>query len=85
MASVDSIEDNTAFAKEHNAGFPILSDPGKKMSEAYGVLHTGGFANRWTYYIDAQGILVKVDKEVIPQSAGADLARNMKALGFPEK
>lgn len=85
MASVDSIEDNTAFAKEHNAGFPILSDPDKKMTQAYGVLSKRGFASRWTYYIDAQGTLVKIDKEVKPSSAGADLARTMEELGFPKK
>ena len=29
MASVDTLEENTAFAEEHQAGFPILSDPEK--------------------------------------------------------
>lgn len=85
MASVDSLELNTAFAKEHNANFPILSDPGKKMCEAYGVLHERGFAKRWTYYIDAEGILVKLDKQVNPATAGADLARVMGELNFPRK
>ena len=27
MASVDTLEDNTAFAAEHEANFPILADP----------------------------------------------------------
>jgi peroxiredoxin Q/BCP len=85
MASVSSIEDNTAFAENHHAGFPILSDPDKKMSEAYGVLHKSGLTNRWTYYIDTQGILVKVDKDVKPQTAGADLTGIMEELGFPKK
>ena len=30
MASVDTLEDNTAFAAEHEAGFPILADPTRK-------------------------------------------------------
>ena len=85
MASVDSIEDNTAFAKEHNAGFPILSDPGKETAQAFGVMHPMGFANRWTYYIDKEGVLVKVDKEVDVKTAGNDLARIMGELGFPKK
>ena len=38
MASVDTLEDNTAFAKEHSAGFPILADPTKEMTGAYEVL-----------------------------------------------
>ena len=85
MASVDSIEDNTAFAKEHNAGFPILSDPGKETSQAFGVMHPMGFTNRWTYYIDKEGVLVKIDKEVDVKTAGNDLARIMGELGFPKK
>ena len=51
MASVDTLEDNTAFAAEHEANFPILADPSKEMVDAYGALMGVGFANRWTYYI----------------------------------
>lgn len=85
MASVDSIEDNTKFAAEHNAGFPILSDPGKKTAEAYGVMHPMGFTNRWTYYIDNDGVVKKIDKEVDVKNAGKDLARILGELGFPNK
>ena len=85
MASVDTLEDNTAFAAEHNAGFPILADPGKEMSESYGVLSARGFDNRWTYYIDVEGVVVKIDKSVKPATAGVDLTRIMGELGFPQK
>jgi peroxiredoxin Q/BCP len=85
MASVDPLEKNIAFAQEHNAGFPILSDPEKKLVEACGAKHQMGFANRWTYFVDKDGIVVKIDKEVNPQTAGADLARIMGELGFPKK
>ncbi len=85
MASVDSIEDNTEFARQNEADFPILSDPDKKMAEAYGVLSERGFANRWTYYIDADGIVVHIDREVNPYSAGADLAATLAELGFPKR
>ena len=85
MASVDPLEKNIAFAKEHNAGFPILSDPEKKLTGAIGVLHAMGFANRWTYYLDKDGKILKIDKEVQVASAGADLARIMGELGFPKK
>jgi peroxiredoxin Q/BCP len=85
MASVDSIEDNTAFAKEHNAGFPILADPGKEVVKAYGATHPMGFANRWTYYIDTEGVVVKIDKDVNAKTAGDDLARIMGELGFPKR
>lgn len=85
MASVDSLEDNTRFAEEHNAGFPILADPDKDLAGACGVLHEMGFANRWTFFVDTDGVIVKIDKEVKPQTAGKDLARIMGELGFPKK
>jgi len=84
MASVDTLEDNTAFADEHQAGFPILADPEKEMTGAYGVLMAAGFANRWTYYIGADGTVLKIDKETKPATAGKDLTRTMEELGFPK-
>ena len=85
MASVDTLEDNTAFAAEHEAGFPILADPTKAMSTAYGVLGERGFNNRWTYYISAEGVVLKIDKSTNPATAGSDLTRTMEELGFPKK
>ena len=84
MASVDTLEDNTAFAAEHEAGFPILADPSKEMSTAFGVLGARGFDNRWTYYIGADGTVLKIDKDTNPASAGVDLTRTMDELGFPK-
>lgn len=83
MASVDTVEKNTEFAKEYELDFPVLADPEKTMTEAFGVLSERGFANRWTYYIDAEGVVVKIDKSTNPSSAGKDLADSMAALGFP--
>jgi len=85
MASVDSVEKNTDFAAEYELDFPVLSDPGKTMTADYGVLGASGYANRWTYYIDAQGIIVQIDKSTNPSSAGTDLARSMAELGFPQR
>ena len=82
MASTDKPEKNTAFAKENAATFPILADPDKTMSKAYGVLMAGTFAKRWTFYIDKSGIIQKIDKKVNPRTAGADLVRNLTTLGF---
>ena len=84
MTSVDTLEDNTAFANEHEAGFPILSDPSKEMTGAYEVLSDAGFANRWTYYINKQGTILKIDKQTNPATAGRDLTRTMGELGFPK-
>ena len=84
MASVDTLEDNTAFAAEHEANFPILADPSKEMVDAYGALMGVGFANRWTYYISADGNILKIDKETNAATAGRDLVQTMNDLGFPK-
>lgn len=84
MASVDPIEDNITFATNTDASFPILSDTDKSMTRAYGVLSGMGFANRWTYYIDPDGVIVKIDKAVKVQTAGKDLLANLIELGVPE-
>ena len=80
MASTDSVEDNTAFANKNNASFPILSDSDRRVSRAYGVLGSSGFARRWTYYIDEKGIILFIDKSVSPRNAGIDLVKQLKTL-----
>ena len=83
MASTDSLEDNTGFAEKNGATFPILADPTKETAKAYGVLAALGYAKRWTYYIDPEGIVVKVDKKVNPATAGESLIANLRELGAP--
>ena len=85
MASTDQPEDNKRFAEEHEANFPILSDPEKEMSAAYGVLGSHGYNNRWTYYIDASGTIVKIDKQVNPVTAGQALVNHLEELNFPKR
>jgi thioredoxin-dependent peroxiredoxin len=38
MVSVDTLADNTEFAKKESADFPILADPTKNTAKQYGVL-----------------------------------------------
>ena len=64
--------------------FPILADPSKEMVDAYGALMGVGFANRWTYYISADGTILKIDKETNAATAGRDLVQTMNDLGFPK-
>lgn len=82
MASTDSLEDVTGFAKKNEANFPILADPDKTTATAYGVLSAMGFAKRWTFYIDKNGIITKIDKDVSTATAGPDLARHLAELGW---
>jgi len=84
MASVDTLEDNTGFAKKESADFPILSDPTKATAQKYGVLSERGFANRWTFYIGKDGRIAYIDKAVKAASAGQDVVSRLGELGFPK-
>lgn len=83
MASTDSPEDNRGFAEKNDASFPVLSDVGGAMSASYGVLGDSGMARRWTFYIDAEGIIQRIDQAVNPRTAGEALVRNLDELGAP--
>ena len=77
MVSVDDAETNKKFATEHEADFPILSDPEKIVAGAYGVLGMTGLARRWTFYIGGDGRILAIDKAVRTGTAGDDLAAKL--------
>jgi peroxiredoxin Q/BCP len=85
MISVDNLEDNTRFAKEHDADYPILSDVSKEIANKYGVIGRFGVANRWTFYIAPDGKILHIDKEVKPASSGPDMVAKMAELKVPKK
>jgi thioredoxin-dependent peroxiredoxin len=85
MASVDPLADNKRFAEETGADFPLLSDPDKGVAEAYGVLMGFGFAKRYTFYIDVDGIIVKIDSSVRPATAAQDMAATLAELGVAKR
>jgi len=86
-ASVDTPELNAKFAKSLELDYPILSDPSKKVATAYGVVHEGRpVAERWTFYIDKNGIIKDIDKGVQKRTeqAGQDIAAKVKELGLSD-
>lgn len=85
MASVDSVEDNTGFAEEQNADFPLLSDPAKETARAYGVLNPAGYANRHTYYIGKDGRILAIDRSVRPETSAEDMAARLGELGVARR
>jgi peroxiredoxin Q/BCP len=85
-ASVDTAELNEKFAKSLDLDYPILSDPDKTVATAYGVMMTARpFSNRWTFYIDKDGIIREIDKKVNTDKAGEDVAAKVKSLGLDGK
>ena len=85
MISVDNLEDNTRFAKEHDADYPILSDVSKEIANKYGGLGRSGFANRWTFYIDPNGKIIAIDKEVKPATSGEDMVAKLGELKIAKR
>lgn len=82
MASVDPLEDNQNFAKKTKADFPMLSDPTKAAANAYDVLSFLGVAKRWTFYIDINGKIAKIDKDISPKTAATDMVKTLQEIGL---
>lgn len=65
---------------------PILSDPGRRVAEAYGVLASGRrTAARWTFYIGVDGRILYIDKAVVADGHGEDVPARLEALGIPRR
>jgi peroxiredoxin Q/BCP len=85
-ASIDDAETNAKFAESLELDYPILSDPGKEIARAFGVLAPGGlYAKRHTIYIGTDGKVLYVDRKVNPKTAGADTVARLEELGVPKK
>ena len=93
MISVDTPDDNKAFAEKEHADFTMLSDPSKEVANAYGVIaqpsaaqpNPPQFARRWTFYIGPDGRILYIDKTPGTQNAGQNLVAKLKELGVKEK
>jgi peroxiredoxin Q/BCP len=83
-ASCDTPKTNREFAGSLSLDYPILSDPEKQVARAYGVItDQRAVPHRWTFYIDGDGKILFIDKDVQARTAGADMAARLKALGVP--
>ena len=85
MASVDPLEDNAGFATKEGADFPLLSDTDKRVAKAYGVLNPLGYANRHTFYINADNVIVAIDRNVKPETSAEDMAATLAAQSAPKR
>jgi peroxiredoxin Q/BCP len=85
-ASTDDAETNTKFAQSLNATYPILADPTKETAKAYGVVHEGrAVPERWTFYIDKDGIVRAIDKQINTTNAAPDTMAKLQELGLAGK
>jgi peroxiredoxin Q/BCP len=90
MASVDTPEQAKAFGDAHNADFPLLADPDKKIADAYGTLRDYGasigvVSQRWTFYIGKDGKIMAIEKKVNPATSAEDVAAKLEELKVAKK
>jgi peroxiredoxin Q/BCP len=85
MASVDPLEKNQEFAADTGADFPLLSDEDKSVAKAYSVLGMLGLAKRHTIYIGKDGRILKIDKDIRPETSAEDMIANMQKLGIAQR
>jgi len=90
MISVDTLEENKAFAEKEHADFPMLANPDKKVAFSYQVISPEAppdrqFAKRYTYYIDPTGKIAMIDKAVKPATSGQDIVTHLQELKVPER
>jgi peroxiredoxin Q/BCP len=77
------VERNKAFAQSLVIDYILLSDPTKKVAEAYGVASPS--IARWTFYIGSDGKILYIDKNVMPTSQGKAILAKLAELGIPKR
>lgn len=85
-ASCDTVADNTRFAKQLELDYPILSDPDRKVAQAYGVVNAKRrVPQRWTFTIGQDGTIQHIDKKVKTSNHGQDVEAKLIELGVTTK
>lgn len=55
--SPQSVDSHERFAEQHGLKVPLLSDPGKSVARAYGVVGPGGLLRRAIFLVDRDGAI----------------------------
>lgn len=79
--SLDSVEENRAFADKFNFPFPLLCDTNGEMSRAYGATTTAEdqYASRYTFVIGADGKIEQAIDTKDPAGQADDLLARLLA------
>jgi len=82
--SADTPSDHERFKEKHSLNFTLLSDPEKKVIEAYGAWGKKMFGKegilRRTFIINPEGIVVKIYGRVTPLGHGEQVVAELKQL-----
>lgn len=74
--SVDSVDDQRAFAEKCQLPFPLVADLSQAIARSYGVLRANGSARRVTFFLDGEGRV----REVVDAGAPAPHLERTRAL-----
>lgn len=72
--SKDSVESHQAFVKQVMLGFPLVSDPEKKVMKLYGVRSFFGIVDRVTFVIDQDATIRAVTRSMLNVEQHIDVA-----------
>jgi len=78
--SVDDSLSHQAFSNKYRLNFPLLADPAKKVTKAYGALAFYRLARRMTFIIDPEGRIRKIFDHVNPSNHIDELVVALKEL-----
>jgi peroxiredoxin Q/BCP len=78
--SVDDRESHEKFARKFKLNFPLLADPTKKVTKAYGALAFYRLARRMTFIIDPDGKIRKIFAKVDPNTHVEEIIAALKEL-----
>jgi len=79
--SLDSVATQEKFARQHDLGFGLLSDPDGSAASKYQVLAKGSaYAKRVTFVIDPKGKIRAIERSVNVNEHGSDLAELIESL-----
>ena len=76
--SVDTLDDQMKFTEKEKLTTPLFADPEKKATAAFGALGPKGYANRYTYVIDKEGVVRKIYTAVKPDTHPEEVLKYIK-------
>ncbi len=79
--SANTVEDQAKFVKEHHLNFTLLADPDLAVIKLYNAkMPVLSMAKRWTYILDPELKIRKIQKDVDPVADSENVAKDIAAL-----
>ena len=81
--SIADTDSNAEFAKKYHLPFPLLADKEGEVAKRYGAFSDwkiARFARRYTFLIDAQGVIAKTYLKVDTSKHSAEIIADLKQL-----